>query len=73
MSQAMSMNELSNVSLRSYLIEQNCSEYIVVVPLHWLDQAAPLPGIQLATAILLLVICVLGNVSQILVFAAYYR
>ena len=59
-------------SLLNYLLD-TAPEYIKVVPSHWLEQEAPSPKIQLAISIILLTVCVTGNVSQILVVLAYTR
>ena len=59
-------------SLRSFLL-QTYPEYIEVVPNHWLEQEPPKYDVQLTISIFLLVICVSGNVSQLLVIVAFMR
>ena len=59
-------------SLRTYLFER-VPEYIQMVPNHWLDQEEPLPGLQFYISIIFLMICISGNISQILVMIAFCR
>ena len=66
-------NEDQNkTSLKSYLCEIE-PDYISVVPNHWLSQDQPVPDIQTYTSIYLLILCVPGNISQLLVMTAFKR
>ena len=66
------LHENSNKSLLAFLNE-NAPDYVMVVPEHWLTQAAPRPDVQIYIGISFLLICVPGNISQLLVLLAYYR
>ena len=67
------MSELfSNNTLRTYLLERD-PEYIDNVPHHWLEQSLPAFNVQVIVATMLLIICIPGNIGQILVFAAHRR
>jgi hypothetical protein len=59
-------------SLFDFLLE-NSPESIEIFPSHWLGQEAPIRSIQLFISIVLLVICVSGNITQLVVLAAYAR
>ena len=61
-----------NHTLKEFL-DIKLPEYKQVVPSHWLDSNEPQPSVQLLTAIVLLLICLTGNINQILVFIAYGR
>ena len=68
-----SKSELTaNHTLKEFL-EITLPEYTQVVPSHWLDSNEPQHSVQLLTAIVLLLICLTGNINQILVFIAYGR
>ena len=64
--------EAANDTLRSFLLER-VPEYIDNVPNHWLEEHILSPDIQLYVAMIFLVICIPGNLGQILVFIAYSR
>lgn len=61
-----------NTTFHEFLLERY-PEYIEVVPKHWLELGQPKPDVQLYISIILLVVCIPGNISQILVFLAYAR
>ena len=48
-------------------------EFLDVVPCHWLEQHGPTANVELFISIAFLIICVPGNVSQLLVLGAYAR
>ena len=62
----------NQTSLGAYLCEKD-PDYISVVPNHWLSQDQPVPDIQTYTSIYLLILCVSGNISQLLVMTAFKR
>ena len=67
------MSEIpQNKTLRVFLTE-TIPEYIEDVPQHWLEQEPPFYCIQVLVAIVFLLICIPGNIGQILVFIAYSR
>ena len=49
------------------------SGYIGVVPQYWLEKEEPSSGVQTYMSILFLMVCIPGNVSQLLVMIAYSR
>ena len=57
---------------RTFLSRVN-PDYIEVVPNHWLDLELPIPAIPFYLSIYLLILCIPGNLSQILVMVAYIR
>ena len=59
-------------SLREFL-NQTQPAYADAVPEFWLDKEQPEPRVQLYFSIFFLSICIPGNISQILVLAAYFR
>ena len=59
-------------SLRHFLLE-NSPNYIQAVPVHWLEQEQPSPDVQFYIALAFLVICIPGNISQLLVIIVYTR
>ena len=61
-----------NKTLRLFLTE-TIPEYIEDVPQHWLEQESPFYCIQVVVAIVFLLICIPGNIGQLLVFVAYSR
>ena len=67
----MSANQ-SYQTMRDYLMNTT-PDFIQVVPSHWLERDSPTPDLQLSLSILLLLICVIGNTSQILVVIAFSR
>ena len=62
----------SEMTLHAYLCDKN-PDYIETVPNHWLSQDQPVPDIQTCTSIFLLVLCISGNISQLLVMSAFKR
>jgi len=64
--------EAGNNSLYAFL-SQTAPAYIDVVPKYWLEHEQPVPSVQLCLAALLLIICIPGNISQLLVIIAYFR
>ena len=67
------MSELSsNNTPRTYLLERD-PEYIDNVPHHWLEQSLPAFNVQVIVATMFLLICIPGNIGQILVFVAHRR
>ena len=61
-----------NTSLHTFL-NQTYPGYIAVVPTIWLEQGQPIYGVQILFSVLFLVICIPGNISQLLVLLAYAR
>ena len=59
-------------TLNSFL-GNHSPEYIDVVPQHWLQQDLPRVDVQIYASVVFLLICVPGNVGQILVITAYCR
>ena len=68
----MSDEDIVSKSFRTYLLE-TVPEYIEVVPNHWLEHDKPEPNVQLYISIAFLIICIIGNMSQLLVMVAYGR
>ena len=64
--------EAVNNSLLEFLY-QTQPAYVDVVPHFWLTQEQPDPSVQLYFSIFFLIICIPGNISQLLVLAAYFR
>ena len=61
-----------NRTFREFL-SARADDYIGEVPSHWLDQEQPSQTTLLVISIAFLIICIPGNISQILVIAAYAR
>ena len=59
-------------TLHSFLASHS-PEYIDVVPWHWLEQDLPRVDVQIYASVVFLLICIPGNVGQILVITAYCR
>ena len=64
--------DVSNITLQTFLYERT-EEYIGVVPIYWLEKEAPTSNIQLCISIVFFLICIPGNLSQLLVMVAYVR
>ena len=54
-------------------LNETAAQYLTVVPKHWLEQSTPLATVQIVTSIVFLIICIPGNITQILLFIAYFR
>ena len=65
-------DETGNKTLRQFLLER-APEYIDRVPKHWLEEHQLSNNVQICMAVLLLIICIPGNVGHVLVFTAYSR
>ena len=66
-------SKLEDYKTLKEFLQNTVPEYIKVVPSHWLEGYPPRPEIQLTISIIFLFICIPGNISQILVFIAYFR
>ena len=64
--------EIANNSLYAFL-KKTEPEFITVVPEHWLNEEKPVRGVQFWFAVLFLIVCIPGSISQLLVFLAYSR
>ena len=64
--------DVSNITLHTFLYER-FEEYIAVVPIYWLEKGAPTSDLQLYISIVFFLICIPGNLSQLLVMVAYVR
>ena len=67
---------MTNIEDYKYLkdfLNNTVPEYTDVVPSHWLEAHPPIPEVQLMISLVLLMICIPGNVCQLLVFIAYFR
>ena len=66
-----------------YMLNENCTlekfldnidpEYKKVVPNHWLQFDRPSRSAQYVVSTILLLICLIANTNQVLVFIAYGR
>ena len=61
-----------NITFREFL-STRAIDYIGEVPSHWLDQEQPSQTTLLVISVAFLIICIPGNISQILVIAAYAK
>ena len=64
--------EASKNTLGDFLCLKS-SGYTAVVPTYWLEKEEPSTGVQTYMSILFLMVCIPGNVSQLLVMIAYSR
>ena len=62
----------ANTSLHAFL-NHTFPEYIEAVPTYWLEQDQPVYGFQILFSVLFLLLCIPGNISQLLVLAAHAR
>ena len=65
-------NQSQEVTFRDFLSRVNPG-YMDVVPNHWLDHELPVTKATFFMSIYLLILCIPGNTSQILVMIAYIR
>ena len=63
---------VENDSLEEFL-DSTVPEYKKVVPIHWLQHERPSRSVQFALSIVLLLICLIANSNQVLVFIAFGR
>ena len=63
---------LENNTLEEFL-DNTVPAYKQVVPIHWLQLDSPLRSVQFALSTVLLLICLIANTNQVLVFIAYGR
>ena len=67
-----SLKLIENCTLEEFL-DNTIPAYKQVVPIHWLQLDGPLRSVQFALSIVLLLICLIANTNQVLVFIAYGR
>ena len=65
-------NAVDNRTLRDFL-QETVPDYIGSVPTHWLESHILCPEIQILMGFIFLIVCIPGNLGQILVFIAYWR
>ena len=65
-------NQSQEATFRDFLSRVNPG-YMEVVPDHWLDHELPVTKATFFMSIYLLILCIPGNTSQILVMIAYIR
>ena len=62
-----------NVTLRDWLVEENHSDFIEFVPEMWLSQEAPGANQQFMLGISVLTLCLVHNVSAVLLIVVFVR
>ena len=60
-------------SVRTWLIDSNHCDYVDVVPQLWLDQDAPSSETQFLIGFVVLVLCVVHNISAILLVVVFLK
>ena len=68
-----SLNKLAQSNTLEEFLNVTAPEYKKVVPIYWLQLERPSRSVQFALSIVLLLICLIANANQILVFIAFGR